>query len=185
MRDSAVRRRRTASVRRTLLALASLVVLAVVASQTATAKDVWWLRICGENGCKLIKDQGIGAALGTEAEEYGAKAGARASVHVPVYEVSYVLPTSMRANLRTAGLPEPREPTYWLRKRHIQFLIANSQRSVSETFMRATAGIRPFVPAGSHSSNRWKWFALAGAAVLAILAIAPLAARRTRSQRPA
>jgi len=173
-------------VRRTLLALASLVVLAVLAPQTATAKDVWWLRICGENGCKLIKDQGIGAALGTEAEEYGTKA--RASGYVPVYEVSYVLPSSMRANLRTAGLPEPREPTYWLRQRHIQFLIANSQRSVSETFMRATAGIRPFVPAGSPSSNRWKWFALAGAAVLAILAIAALAAHRTRSsaqQRPA
>jgi len=182
VRDPAVRPKRTSGVRRSLVALGSLVVLAALAAQTAAAKDVTWLRICGENRCKLIKDQGIDAALGTEAEEYGAKV--RASVQVPMYEVSYVLPSSMRAILRAEGLRAPTEPTYWLRQRRIQFLIAESQRSVSETFIRATAGVRPFVPASSHSSNRWKWFTAAGAAVAAALAMVVLLIRQAARPRP-
>src|ERR1700693_5200999 len=111
--------------RRSLVALGSLVVLAALAAQTAAAKDATWLRVCGETGCKLVSDQGIDAALLTEAEQYGAKA--RASMQVPVYEVTVVLPRSMHAILHTEGLRAPREPTYWLRQRRIQFLIATSQ----------------------------------------------------------
>ena len=148
--------------------LVALVVLAALAAPTAAPKDIIWLRICGENGCKLIKDQEVGAALGTEAEEYGAKV--RASVQpLPMYEVTYVLPSSTRRILRTEGLREPRQPTYWLPQRSIRFVIATSQRSVSGLFLRATAGIRLFTPTG-HQSRHWQWFTAlssAGAAVLA------------------
>jgi hypothetical protein len=143
---------------------------------------VTWLRICGENGCKLVRDQGIDAALLTEAEQYGAKA--RAFVHVPVYEVTVVLPRSMHATLQTEGLTAPREPTYWLRQLRIQFLIATSQRTVSELFLRATAGIRPFTPTSTHSSNQRKWFTAAGAAAAASLAAVVLLIRRTARGRP-
>ena len=158
-----------------------MVALAALAAPTAATKDILWIRICGENGCKLIKDQGLDAALGTEAEEYGAKV--RVSVHVPMYEVSYVLPSSMRAILRTEGLPEHREPTYWLRERHIQFMIADSQRSVSETFIRATAGIRPFTSTSTHSSNHWKSFTAVGTAAAAGLGMLVQLIRRSAMAR--
>jgi hypothetical protein len=176
----AARPKRASSVRQILAVLVSLVVLAALAAPTAAPKDIMWLRICGENGCKLIKDQGVGAALATEAEAYGAKV--RASVqHLPMYEVTYVLPSSTRRILRTEGLTVPRQPTYWLPQRSIRFVIATSQRSVSGLFLRATAGIRPFTPTSNQSSH-WQWFTAlssAGAGVLAGTLV--LFRRRTRA----
>src|SRR6266851_5708591 len=121
---AAMSRHRFAMRRKTLIVLVGLALLTAIGAPTAAAKDLMWLRICGANGCKLIKAQGIDGGLLTEAEQYGEKV--RASVRVPMYEVTVVLPSSLRAILHTEGLRAPREPTYWLRQRRIQFLIAES-----------------------------------------------------------
>jgi hypothetical protein len=142
--------------RRTLLALVSLVALAALLAPTAVAKGEFWVRICGENGCKLIKDRLAAAALSSEAEEFGTKVR---SPDAPVYSVRYVMPDS----------GHPTGPNYWLAARSVEFTIDSSQQSVRHLFVQATRGVRPF-PSGRHQSNHWKWFAAGagiGAAVLA------------------
>ena len=155
--------------RRTLVALVSLVALAALAAPTAAAKEELWVRICGDNGCKLVKDRLVVAALSSEAEEVGTKV--RAALGVPVYSVRYVAPDSGHAT----------GPTYWPAAQDIEFAIDASQRSVSNLFVRATTGVRPFAPT-SHQSTHWKWFTAGGGA--AILASTFLLFRRnTRAGR--
>jgi hypothetical protein len=170
-RDLAARFERTSGMRRTLVALVSLIALAALAAPTATAKEEFWVRICDENGCKLVKDRIVAAALSTEAEEFGTRV--RASPGVPVYSVSYAAPDS----------GHPTGPTHWLAARSIEFTIRSSQASVSDLLVRATTGIRPFAPT-SHESNHWQWFTAGGGAGAAILASTLLPFRRsTRANR--
>jgi hypothetical protein len=154
-------------VRRTLLALVSLVALAALAAPTAAAKEDFWVRICGENGCKLVKDRLMAAALSSEAEDVGTKV--RRSPSVPVYSVRYVAPDS----------GNPTGPTYWLAARNIEFTIDSSQRSVRNLFVRAAAGVRPFAPT-NHQSNHWKWFSAASGTGAAVLASTLVLIRRSR-----
>jgi hypothetical protein len=154
-------------VRRTVVALVFLVALAALAAPTAAAKEALWVRICGDNGCKLIKDRLEAAALSSEAEELGTKV--RTSLGVPVYSVRYVAPDS----------GHPTGPTYWLAARDIEFTIDSSQRSVGNLFVRATAGVRPFAPT-SHQSNHWTWVTAGGGTGAAVLASALLLFRRSR-----
>jgi hypothetical protein len=153
-------------VSRTLLALVSLVALAALAAPTAAAKGEFWVRICGDNGCKLVKDRLVAAALSSEAEEVGTMV--RTSLGVTVYSVRYAAPDSGR----------PTGPTYWLAERDIEFAIDSSQRSVSNLFVRATAGVRPFAPT-SHHANHWKWFTVGGGTGAAVLASTVLLFRRS------
>lgn len=153
--------------RRTLPALVSLVALAALAAPTAAAKGEFWVRICGEDGCKLVKVRLVAAALSGEAEEFGTKG--RTSLGMPVYSVRYALPDSGNAT----------GPTYWLAARSIEFTIDSSQQSVRNLFVRATKGIRPF-PAGSHQSNHWEWFAAGGGIGSAVLASTFLLLRQSR-----
>ena len=140
----------------TLVALVAHVALVALAAPAAAAKDEFWVRICGENGCKLVKDRLVAAALSSEAEELGTKV--RTSLGVPVYRVRYAAP----------GSGHPTGPTYWLAGRSIKFTIESSQRSVSNLFVRATTGVRPFAPT-NHQSKDWKWFTAAGGAGVAAL----------------
>ena len=157
--------------RRTLIALVSLVALAALAAPTAAAKEEFWVRICGENACKLVKDRLLAAALSTEAEELGTKV--RTSLGVPAYSVRYAAP----------GSGHPTGPPYWLAARSIEFTIDSSQRSVRSLFVRATTGIRPF-PYSSHQANHWKWFTAEGGTGAAVLASTLLLFRRSRRGRP-
>jgi hypothetical protein len=83
----------------------------------------------------------VAAALSSEAEEVGTKV--RTFLGVPAYSVRYAAPDS----------GHPTGPTYWLAARDIEFAIDSSQRSVSNLFVRATAGVRPFAPTSHHSNG--------------------------------
>jgi len=109
----------------------------------------------------------VAAALSGEAEEVGTKV--RTTLGVPVYSVRYVAPDSGHAT----------GPTYWLAARDIEFAIDASQRSVSNLFVRAATGVRPFAPT-SHQSNHWKWFTAGGGTGVAALASTLLLFRWSR-----
>jgi hypothetical protein len=109
----------------------------------------------------------VAAAFSGEAEEVGTKV--RTALGVPVYSVRYVAPDSSHST----------GPTFWLAARDIEFAIDSSQRSVSNLFVRATMGVRPFAPT-SHQSNRWKWLTAWGGTGAAVLACTLVLFRRSR-----
>jgi hypothetical protein len=128
------------------------------------------VQICGESGCKVVKDQFVAAALGTEAENRGS------TVQFPsrgsAYSVRYVDASSREVTGRT----------YWLTTKTIDFLIDSSQPSVGKLFLRATAGVRPF-PGEPSSSTSWVWFVGAGGVIAMVIVFALLRWRRVRFYR--
>jgi hypothetical protein len=158
---------------RVLVALAGLLAGAAFAVPTAGAKGEFWARICGESGCKVIKDRLVGAALTGEAEQHGSKV--RTSPGVPAYTVTYTVPKSGK----------PTGPKYWLTTDRIEFTIHSSQRSVSDLFIRATAGVRPFAAARGHRATPWGRFVALGGAGAGIVLVALLRSRRRAATRRA
>lgn len=152
-----------------VLAVVILVVLCVVSA--AIAKGGYWLQICGESGCKVVKDQLVGAALSSEAETRGSTV--RFPSRGPVYSVRYVIASSGEVTGRT----------YWLTTETIDFVVDSSQPSVGKLLARATAGVRPFPGASSsaaESSTSWAWLVGAGGALAALFAAVLLRWRRVR-----
>ena len=125
------------------------------------------MRICGESGCKVVKDELVVAALGSEAETRGSTV--RFPSRGAVYSVRWV----------TASSGEPTGRTYWLTRQTVKFLIDSSQRSVGDLFIRATAGVRQF-PGEPSSSTSWVWFVGAGGAIAMVIVVAFLRWRRVR-----
>jgi hypothetical protein len=156
---------------RASVVLAMVMLVALCAAAAADAKGGYWLRICGESGCKVVKDQLVGAALSTEAETRGSTV--RFPSRGAVYSVRYVIAPSGEVTGRT----------YWLTTETIDFLIASSQPSVGKLFVRATADVRPFPGASSsaaESSTSWVWVVGAGGAIAAVVAVVLLRWRRVR-----
>jgi hypothetical protein len=127
--------------RRLLIAAVACLIVALSAS-LAGAKDEYWAQICGRNGCKIIKDRFVAAALTSEAEEHGSRR--RALDAGSAYRVRYAVPRSAR----------PTGLSYWLTTKRIAFLIRQSQPSVAALFTRARAGVRPFFAAASRVAFR-------------------------------
>jgi hypothetical protein len=123
----------------------------------AGAKDEAWAQICGRNGCKIVKDRLVTAALTSEAEEQGRKV--RSSQSGPAYTVRYVARDSS----------EPFGPTHWLPTDAINFAIRSSQASVGRLFVRAKAGIQPFPAASAGHAGSWELVLLMGVAAGAIV----------------
>lgn len=153
---------------RASVALVGVVVVALCAAPAAAAKGGYWVRICGESGCKVVKDRLVGAALSSEAETRGSTV--RFPSRGPAYSVRYVIASS----------GEPTGRTYWLTSETIDFLIDSSQPSVGELFVRATAGVRPFPGASSPSSTPWVWLIGAGGTIAGLVAVVLLRWRRVR-----
>jgi hypothetical protein len=72
---------------RLLATVAGLLIGAALAVPAAGAKDEYWTQICGQSGCRIVKDRFVAAALTSEAEEHGSKV--RGSPGVPAYTVRY------------------------------------------------------------------------------------------------
>jgi hypothetical protein len=166
MRDRDGGRDRTAGMYRLLAAAAGLLISTALTAPAAGAKEEYWAQICGRSGCKLVKDRFVAAALTSEAEEHGSKA--RSSPGAPAYTVRYAVPNS----------GEPTGPKYWLKTDEIEFMIRHSQASVSDLFIRAKAGVRPFPAANAHRAGSWGLFVALGAAVSVLVAVALLLFRR-------
>jgi hypothetical protein len=165
-RDRAGGRGRTGGMSRLLAAVAGLLISSALAAPAAGAKDEYWTQICGQSGCKIVKDRFVAAALTSEAEEHGSRV--RRASGVPAYTVRYAVPNSGK----------PTGPTYWLTTDAIEFMIRNSQASVSDLFVRARAGVRPFPAANVHRAGSWERFVALGGAVSVIVVAALLLYRR-------
>jgi hypothetical protein len=61
---------------RRLVGTPSVVVVSLAAASPVGAKEEYWAQICGQSGCKFIKDRFAAAALTTEAEERGVERAA-------------------------------------------------------------------------------------------------------------
>jgi hypothetical protein len=151
---------------RLLAAVGGLLISAALTVPAAGAKEEYWAQICGRSGCKIVKDRFVAAALTSEAEEHGSKV--RSSLGVPAYTVRYAVPNS----------GELTGPTYWLKADEIEFMIRHSQASVSDLFIRAKAGVRPFPAAKAHPAGSWGRPVALGAAVSVIVIVALLLFRR-------
>jgi hypothetical protein len=141
--------------------LAGLLISTALTSPTAGAKEEYWAQICGGSGCKIVKDRFVAAALTSEAEELGSKV--RSSRGVPAYTIRFAVPSS----------GEPTGPRYWLGTDTIELLIHHSQPSVSDLFIRAKAGVKPF-PAVTHRSRSWGRVVALGAVISLIVVVAGL-----------
>jgi hypothetical protein len=156
---------------RSLPAIAGLLICAALAAP-AGAKDENWAQICGRNGCKILKDRLVTAALTGEAEEQGSKVR---SSRTPAYTVRYVARTG-----------KPFGPTYWLTTDAIDYTIRSSQPSVSRLFARAIAGVQPLSTTNGHHRSPWRRFIVLGSAVaVSVLVGAVLYRRRESMATPA
>jgi hypothetical protein len=105
--------------------------IALALPATTAAKDDYWLKLCGESGCKLVTDRIVAAALSQETGEFGVVAPARVSS--PFFTVQYV----------PKGKP-PIPPIYRLAEAAIARTQATSEPRVAAVFAKATAGVEPF-----------------------------------------
>jgi hypothetical protein len=153
------------SVSRLLVAVIGLLISAALSASTAGAKEEYWAQICGQSGCKIVKDRFVAAALTSEAEEDGSKVRRSPA---PAYTIRYAVPKS----------GTPTGPTYWLTTDAIEFTIRFSQASVSDLFIRAKASVRPFPAANVQRASSWGRFVALGGAVAVIFVVALLAYRR-------
>jgi hypothetical protein len=136
-----------------IAAVAVSVALALPA--TTVAKDEYWLKLCGETGCKLVTDRIVAAALSQETDDFGVVAPAR--VTSPFFTVQYV----------PAGRA-PIAPTYRLPAAAIARTQATSEPRVAEVFAKATEGVEPF-STPRHSS--FHWWPVAAAVSIGLVAV--------------
>lgn len=155
---------------RVFAVLAGLLISTALTSPTAGAKEEYWAQICGRSGCKIVKDRFVAAALTSEAEELGSKV--RSSRGVPAYTVRYAVPSS----------GEPTGPRYWLGTDAIELLIHHSQPSVSDLFIRAKAGVKPFPAVNAHRSRSWGRVVALGAVISLIVVVAGLYRSQARQR---
>jgi hypothetical protein len=142
---------------RRLVGTLSVVVVSLAAASPVGAKEEYWAQICGQSGCKVIKDRFVAAAFTTEAEERGSSVRRSADA---AYKVRYVIPQSGQ----TTG------PTHWISAKTIDFIVRSSQPSVSDLLIRARSGVEPF-PAASNGADRRAWAGVLVASALGVILV--------------